>query len=138
MLTKFLGYFNFKRANWKDFLGSYFKLFFVKIFLIFTFLSNILLWLLSWLVVVNINQELSILHYNILFGIDYIGSPNHIFWLPTFGLLITIINLILSLWLFKREKLIAQILMLSALIFHIFLGLSLYSIYLINFVNIKF
>jgi len=138
MLTKFLGYFNFKKAGWKDILASFFKLSFVKIFLIFTILCNLLLWLLSWLVVVNINQELSILHYNIIFGIDYIGNPYSIFWLPAFGLAIALVNILGSLWFFKREKLLAQMLMLSTLVFHIFLGLSLYSIYLINFVNIKF
>ncbi|MFH0951134.1 MAG: hypothetical protein V1765_01535 [bacterium] len=138
MLTKFLGYFNFKKVGWKDILASFFKLFFVKIFLIFILLCNLLLWLLSWLVVVNINQELSILHYNIIFGIDYIGNPHSIFWLPALGLIIALVNIIISLWLFQREKLLAQMLMLSTLVFHIFLGLSLYSIYLINFVNIKF
>ena len=138
MLAKFLGYFDFKKASWRNFLISFFKLFFVRIYLIFTVLCNLLLWLLSWLVMVNINQELSILHYNIIFGIDYIGDPHRIFFLPAFGLAMALINMLLSLWLFKREKLLAHLLMLSALVFHIFLGLSLYSIYLINFVNIKF
>ncbi len=50
------------------------------------------------------------LHYNILFGVDYIGEWWKVLYLPIAGLFIYLINTILSWILFDRDKFAAQLL----------------------------
>jgi len=129
--------FNFKKIGLQSLLNDYFKPFHIKVYIIFFLVSNLLLWLLVWLIVANINQDLAILHYNIIFGIDYIGQPRTIFLLPIYGFGLGLGNWFLSLLIFRKNKLLIHLLMASTLVSHIFLGLAAYSIYLVNFVNIK-
>ena len=57
---------------------------------------NILLWL--WLVIfIQPTGESQVLHYNIYFGIDHIGSGLKLYLLPLFGLIIIAINLLFNL-----------------------------------------
>ena len=50
------------------------------------------------------------LHYNILFGVDYIGDWWKVLYLPIAGLFIYLINTILSWVLFGKDKFAAQLL----------------------------
>lgn len=61
-------------------------------------------------------REVIILHYNVYFGIDIIGSPWQAFVVPTAPLLFFLVNLFLA-WRFYgvRERVIAHILLFSAL-----------------------
>ncbi|MFH1412627.1 MAG: hypothetical protein ABIG10_01185 [bacterium] len=137
-MDKFLGLFNLKKSDFKNRLSDYFSLFYIKVYVIFLLASNLIIWLLTWLIASNIKQETIILHYNIIFGIDYIGSPVNIYWIPAIGSIWLLINLIISFVVMRRDKLLVHLLLSNALVGHVFLGLAIYSIYLINFVNIKF
>lgn len=87
----------------------YFKSLPNLIMLLASFLINILSWL--WLIFqIRPQQEDIFLHYNILFGVDYLGSWWKVFYLPIFGLLIFLINTIIGWALFGKDKFIAQIL----------------------------
>lgn len=136
-MDKFLGLFNLKTSNLKSRITDYLSLFYIKAYFIFLLVCNLILWLLCWLIVVNIGQETAILHYNIVFGIDYIGNPHNIYIIPTIGSAWWIINFIIAFLVFKKDKILSHLLLLSAFVGHLFLGLAIYSIYLINFVNIK-
>lgn len=79
------------------------------IMLSLSLLINILSWL--WLVFqIKPQQEEIFLHYNILFGVDYIGSWWKVFYLPIFGLLILLTNTLVGWFLFGKDKFVAQIL----------------------------
>ncbi|MFW0862297.1 MAG: hypothetical protein ACKKL6_01810 [Candidatus Komeilibacteria bacterium] len=57
---------------------------------------NILLWL--WLVIyIQPSTDSLVLHYNIYFGIDQLGSGLKLYLMPLFGLIILAINLLLVL-----------------------------------------
>jgi len=56
-------------------------------------LTNILLWL--WLIVyIQPSTDNLVLHYNIYFGIDQLGSGLKLYLMPLFGLIILAINLL--------------------------------------------
>ena len=87
----------------------YFKTLPNLIMILASLLVNILSWL--WLVFqIHPQPEPIFLHYNVLFGVDYLGSWWKVFYLPLFGLLILLTNFIIGWSLFGKDKFIAQIL----------------------------
>ena len=111
--------------------------FYLKVYIIFLLGLNLIIWLLSWLISTSINQKLIIFHYNIIFGIDRLSAPTSIYWLALIGSIWTIINLIFSFFTYKNNRLLAHLFLGTAVFGHLLLGLALYSIYLVNFVNIN-
>lgn len=61
------------------------------------------------------------LHYNIIFGVDLVGSRTRLMHLPGGGLLIFLVNLLLSWWLYGKDKFLARLLGVAAVIAQIFL-----------------
>ncbi|MFH1822387.1 MAG: hypothetical protein ABH830_01660 [Patescibacteria group bacterium] len=108
---------------------------YVRVYLIIIIGLNLFLWLASYLIKINVSQELIILHYNIDFGVDLIGNVNKIYIIPLLSLIILIINIILISNLVKHKffKFIAHLLLATCIMVDIFLLISLASIYLINF-----
>ena len=56
------------------------------------------------------------LHYTIYFGIDYINNWSQAYYLPLTGLIIIIVNVIISIFLYRYSKLLAYLLTGSALL----------------------
>lgn len=56
------------------------------------------------------------LHYNVLFGVDYIGDWWRVFFLPIVGLSILLINTLLGWLLASRDLVVAYILQVIALL----------------------
>lgn len=135
-MDKILSLFNLQTSNFKTRLGVFWGLAHVRLYLIIAIVVNGVLWLLAWLIVRNIDQATAILHYNILFGIDYIGQPHLIYVVPGLGLVWLIVNTVISFFTFKKDKFLSHLLLGFVEVGHLFLGLALYAIYLINFVNI--
>lgn len=73
-----------------------------------------------------------ILHYNVLFGVDFKGSPDRVFVIPTIGLIIFFLNAIITKFVYQREKFIAYLLLLASLICQFFAVIAIVSIILIN------
>lgn len=48
-----------------------------------------------------------ILHYNIYFGADYLGTVRQVYTLPAIGLIIIAINSVLAYLLYKKQKIIS-------------------------------
>lgn len=90
------------------------------IFLSLSLLANIFVWLWLWLEI-EPQTEPIFLHYNILFGVDYIDAWQKVFYLPAMGLLILLVNAFLGWWLFNRDKFMAQLLNAGSFICQIFL-----------------
>lgn len=92
-------------------------------------------WWGAWFIYSRLIGDILVLHYTVDFGIDLIGAPNRVFFLPLFGSVVVIINFIFSLFLVKRRDFSTQahLLFAGALIFCLFLNLAIFFLYLINF-----
>ena len=88
--------------------------------LVFSLLINIFFWLALWYLTLSAEGSIP-LHYNIYFGVDLLGSKNEIFKLPLIALLIFLINLALSLFFYKKEKIFSYFLVLAGFLIQIFL-----------------
>lgn len=70
---------------------------------------NIATWI--WLLIeIRPQTEPVFLHYNILFGVDYVGEWWQVLYLPISGIVIIIVNAVMGWLLFGRDKFLAQIL----------------------------
>jgi len=72
------------------------------------------------------------LHYNIYFGIDYMGEWYKIFTLPLIGLIVFAVNLFISIFVYFKDKFISYILLVSAILVQIIIFLASLSVVWIN------
>ncbi len=109
--------------------------FFVKIYLSLNLFVNLILWYFAIFMYRNIGQDIAILHYNVDMGISLIGHKNHFFFFPIFSLIFILINIIVLLFLLKKDdfKFFAYFLLSFLILFNIFSFFALLSIYLVNF-----
>ncbi|MCK5459941.1 hypothetical protein KAI52_02415 [Candidatus Parcubacteria bacterium] len=77
-------------------------------------LLNIFIWIYCFLNI-KAGEELIYLHYNIYFGVDFIGEWRKIFIIPIFGLIILLINYSISIQIYLKNKFVSYILVGSAL-----------------------
>jgi hypothetical protein len=100
----------------------------------FSFLFSLFVNLSIWINLFRIEKidGLIPLHYNIYLGIDYVGAWYKLFTIPTIGLIILLLNLSISVFIYFKDKLVAHILIFSALFVQIILFLSSLSITWIN------
>jgi len=73
-----------------------------------------------------------ILHYNVYFGVDYLGKYTQAYIIPIIGLLVLIVNMILSCLVYPKSKLSVRILTITAAIAQILLMVSAITIILFN------
>ena len=73
-----------------------------------------------------------VLHYNVDWGVDYFGEVKNIYILPLVGLMILLLNSILSLKLWNKVKSLSYFLTAITLISEIFLWLAGIALYIIN------
>lgn len=66
-------------------------------------------------------MESVFLHYNIVFGVDLVGSWWKIYYLPLAGLLVFLLNYTLSFVFYKTDKFLSRLLNFWSLLFHLFL-----------------
>jgi hypothetical protein len=75
-----------------------------------------------------------ILHYNVYFGVDAIGAPREAYVLPLIGLIIFLLNVILSFYFYtKKERIATYILLLAGLMVQLSLLISAISVIIINY-----
>ncbi len=121
---------------------SFLKAFFAKEFfrsglvqwmLIASFALNALNWGLIIFYIRPVDFPI-ILHYNVYFGVDIIGSWWQVYFLPLIGLLILSVNSLLG-YLFyqQKERTVAHLLMLAVFIVQICLSIAVISILIINY-----
>lgn len=73
-----------------------------------------------------------ILHYNLLFGLDYLGNYSKVFLIPTIGVIIFVFNTFLGYDVYTKEKLASYLLQFNALIIQVFLFFAGYLIIRVN------
>jgi len=95
------------------------------------FLAQIFSW---WYILSNIrpSSDQFFLHYNITFGVDLAGEWWKILYLPLSGILVLLINVILSFYFYNAEKFLSGLLILLALLFNIFLVIAVFLIVNLN------
>lgn len=104
---------------------------FIFSFLLLTIVLNFWLFiLLIWKI--NFSLEYIPLHYNIYFGIDFLGSPYYVFILPIFGCFFIAINTILAYILSVKGKVLSYLLIIILILIHLLLLLSAYSLVWLN------
>ncbi len=106
---------------------------FVRIYLIFLFSLNIINWLLAFYVNNNVSQNLVVLHYNVNLGVNLIGDVKDIYIIPTLGLAFIVINFLLLLNIFRKNKFLIHLLLGFSLLINLFLIAGTVAIYLVNF-----
>jgi len=123
------------KKNFFQAVARIFSFFYVRFYLIILVGFNLFLWLVVYFININVSQDLIILHYNVSFGVDLIGSVKRVFIIPLLSLIIILINVILLLGLYRHKdfKFIAHILLAGSIMVNIFLFMALVSVYLINF-----
>jgi len=94
-------------------------------------LANVSLWI--FLFKNQKSPELPvILHYNLFFGVDYLGGYNEIYLIPIVGVIVIIVNTILGYLLYERERLASYFLTFNIFIVQSFLLFAGYLIVEIN------
>jgi len=106
---------------------------FVRMYLLLLFALNAINWLLAYYVNNNVSQNLVVLHYNVNLGVNLIGNARDIYVIPTLGLAFIIINFILLLNIFSKNKFLVHLLLGFSLLINLFLIAGTVTIYLVNF-----
>jgi len=96
-----------------------------------TLLTNGALWVLIYFFLDKGKFNI-ILHYNVLFGVDFQGNPQKVFIIPLIGLLIFFLNITIIKFVYKKEKFIAYLLFSTSLICQVFAVIAVTAIILIN------
>ena len=105
----------------------------VRLYLSILLGLNLLNWMVAFIINNNVSQNLVILHYNVNFGVNLIGSVRRVYIIPLLGLIIILINFILSVCIYKQDKFIIHLLLAAAVLVNLFLLAAVSSVYLINF-----
>lgn len=130
---KLLNYFYFGREKLTEAVLYLVSFIFVRFYLLFLLVLNIINWLLAFYVNKNVSQNLVVLHYNVNLGVNLIGNVEDIYIIPTLGLAFIVINFLLLLNIYRKSKFFIHLLLGFSLVINLFLIASTISVYLINF-----
>jgi hypothetical protein len=115
------------------FAQEYFKSHIVIWLLILSLVANMIDWLILKIWIKPVDFPI-ILHYNVYFGVDLIGDYRQVFVLPLIGLILFVVNLILSLYFYKqKERISSYMLMIASLMIQLSLIVASVSVILINY-----
>lgn len=118
----------------KIFTSLIFKDKFSKIFFFSSLLLNFFIWGFLYLKFSSLSgaRDLLPLHYNIYFGIDFVGKWYKIFIMPTTGIFFIIINFFVADIIYLRDKAISYFLTGASLFIQVMLVLAAMAIVSIN------
>ena len=119
-------------------LGGFFaQEYFHSSLLQWVFIASLALNLGNWLFIAFFIRPvdfLIILHYNVYFGVDVIGSWWQMYFVPFIGLLILLVNAVLGFLFYQRkERIAAHLLMLATFIVQIGISIAVASLLLMNY-----
>jgi hypothetical protein len=132
--AEIIDFFYIGKKRFSHILWSLVEPLYAKVLIALAVLTNAANWYFAYLISSNITAERTILHYNVDFGINLIGSENQLYIIPLIGLLVFLVNFfILPLYYNQKEiKFLSYYLFTVSIISNIFLLLAEASIYLIN------
>lgn len=73
-----------------------------------------------------------VLHYNVNWGVDYLGEVKSLFILPVVGIIIFLLNGSLAIKLWKNNRILSYFLTVVIFLTHFFLVINGIALYLIN------
>lgn len=87
-----------------------------------------------WLLInkINPNTDPVFLHYNIYFGIDYLGEWYKVFWMPASGLCFYLLNFIFSYIIYSKHRPLSYLFVILATIYQSIFMVAAVLIILIN------
>ncbi len=113
---------------------SFFKIFLRDRIITAAFLFGVFVNSITWFNLLRIQKtdEILPLHYNIYFGIDYMGGWYSLFIVPLFGLIVLLFNFLLSLFIHFKDKFLSYSLSVVALFVQMILLTASFAIVWIN------
>jgi len=96
-------------------------------------LINIFIWSSSIFVNLRNTKDVIILHHNIYFGPTFIGSARQVYFIPLLGIIIILINLIVSYIIQHENNFFVYLFAAGSIAINFFLFLGMGSIIMINF-----
>jgi hypothetical protein len=112
---------------------DYFKSHIIVWLLILGFLTNLIDWVILKIWIKSVDFSI-ILHYNVYFGVDLMSDYSQVYVLPIIGLVLFIINFLLSVFFYeKKERIASYILLMATLMIQLSLIVASVSIILINY-----
>lgn len=133
-ISKVLNYFYLGAGRYRAALADFFFRKTTIVMLSIGVLCNAVTWFLAIILTSTLKDNLAILHYNVIFGIDRIGLPVNIYILPIAGLTVLTLNFFLGVGLLRKNEIIpSQQLLVTAAASNLILLVSSYLIYSINF-----
>lgn len=110
------------------------------------FQSYVVIWLLALSVIANISNWVVlklfikpvdfpiILHYNVYFGVDMVGSWKQVYFLPALGIGLFLVNAALSVYFYRqKERIASYLLLLATLMIQLSLIVASVSVIIINY-----
>jgi hypothetical protein len=124
------------KSNVAGAIRNVFRPLFVKVYFFILLAMNAVVWLSVYYISDRASGQLSVLHYNVDFGPDWMGRASQLYIMPVIGVAVLITNLFLLLMFYRRNDLrvLSHFLLGTALVVNFFLLMALGPIYLINFV----
>ncbi len=117
----------------KELFFDFFSSWPMRIYAMALFCLNILLWLIAVKAVMASGRQLTILHYNIDFGVNLVGEAKKILVIPLLGLLVALINLVLAFVVYQVNVFLRHLLLAGAVMVNFLLLAALAAIYFVNF-----
>jgi hypothetical protein len=112
---------------------EFFKSHIVIWLLIFSFLANMINWLILWIWIEPVEFPI-ILHYNVYFGVDRVGDYQQAYVLPLIGFILLFVNLLLAMYFYaQKERIASYVLLIGTLMIQLSLIVGSASIILINY-----
>lgn len=135
LYSKFYERFYSLRVKISNITGEFFSFHTNRLYLVAALLAQTASWWLSYYIYNNLTGNLLVLHYNVNFGIDWIGDKNIIFYLPMVGISFAVISIILLFILGpgRHFRAYSHYLMSGMVLANLGMLISLVLIYLINF-----
>jgi hypothetical protein len=125
----------FKKFIWSGFRIIVFKPYWHDRYINSILFTSIFLNLIDW-AYLTLNRTSGdypiILHYNLFFGVDFLGNYNMVFLIPLVGVMVFVANSLLGHIFYKAEKLAAYILTINIFLVQCFLLLASYLIVAVN------
>lgn len=101
--------------------------------LVLSFIANFTNWIILGIFVKPVDFPI-ILHYNVYFGVDMLGGWKQVFILPLMGIILFIINFLLSLYFYKnKERIASHLLLMATLMLQLSLIIASISVIVINY-----
>jgi hypothetical protein len=77
-------------------------------------LLNIIHWLILY-IKIKPNENNLLLHYNVVYGHDFIGNSFYLYWIPLLALILLFINGVAAAMFYKKEKLASHFISLATI-----------------------